>query len=289
MVTKHGSLLPIVVSFGLLGACSSETAGVTYTLIDDMEGANVTVWTSPGGATPGGWYTSTDCTQADRILPPPYDIDPNGWSYDELGAPHETMPGVESRRAARLRTIAPLAGIWGATLGLNFVESVLRDGHPPLPPAPGPGCGLTSLDFMSGTVDVSAYSGITFWARAASPGLRTVRVNFRDRNTDPRDGLCNAADLTKTDDCYNDFGTAVILTDTFTRYTIDFSSLTQKEGWGFRPEPNVPDLQHVYTLGFQVDLPYCPPDGPTMCAGGEMQSYTFDFEIDDLYFQSSAP
>jgi len=275
---RNLSPLGFVALCGLFVACSSEKADATYTLIDDMEGTgpNVIEWVPPDGAAAGGWWTTTDCTQKDRIAPPPFDVDRESWTYDELPDAYQTFDGVTSRHAARLRATTPLVGIWGAMVGMNFLTSALREGA--VPDCPG------TLDFTGTTVDLTPYAGITFWAMAASPGLQRVRVNLRDRNTDPRGGVCNAGNPTADDDCYNDFGTAVALTDTFTQYTVDFASLQQKPEWGFRPQPNVPDLQHVYSVTFQVDLPYCPADAESMCAGGQMQPYTFDFRIDDLYF-----
>ncbi|HEY5090177.1 MAG TPA: hypothetical protein VIK30_09410, partial [Polyangia bacterium] len=76
----------------------------------------------------------------------------------------------------------------------------------------------------------------------------------------------------------------VALTATFKQYTIDFSDLKQNPSWGYHSESGVLDLQHVFDLNFEVDLPSCSSDGASMCAGGNMPAVSFDFWIDDLYF-----
>jgi hypothetical protein len=284
-MTRPGLRL-VVLAMATAGACggASPTVASSYTLIDDMEGEPPTIaWLPPGGALPGRWFSSTDCTQADRVLPPSFNVDPDGWSYDLLPEPHETFPGVTSRHATRLRTTSPLMGVWGAAAGFNFVDGPPWDAGPHEPDF-GPGCTrVRALDFMATAVDLTAYTGVTFWAMAAS-GRKTVQVRLRDWHSDPHGGFCNAADPADDEGCYNDFGTTVVLNDSFTRYTIDFSSLAQNPNWGVRPDPSVLDLQRVYTLIFEVDLPTCVQDDNSMCAGGSSAPVSFDFRIDDVYF-----
>jgi hypothetical protein len=277
-------------------ACSSGTAGGSpssagYTKIDDMEGSrDVIEWQPPPGLIPGSWASSTDCTEAEDISPLPYFVDPNGWSYATLPSPHETFAGIVSTHAARLRTISPLKGIWGASNGFEFAEVPNADGGEMWPPAgldAGPPDGSTcrqamASDVAAGSVDLSAYSGITFWAMADPAGVKTLFVILDDQNTDPHGGICNAADPSNTAECYNGFTQAIALTGTFTRYTIDFSSLHQQEGWGYHPDPSALDVQQVYSLNFQVNLPACPNDGA--CASDNLSAVSFDFWIDDLYF-----
>jgi hypothetical protein len=298
-MAKHRSLFPLIVSaVGLLGACSGggdeRTPRPTYTLIDDMEGTDGDVidWVPPGGAMAGIWWTATDCTQADRIAPPPSAVEPTGgWSYDLLPEPHETFPGITSQHTARLRATTPLsAGIWGAAMGVNLLASTINAGVPWPSPAVGPGCTNVSFStFTTQAADLSAYAGITFWGRAGRGGLSTVRVLIQDLHTDPQGGFCNAADPTTDAGCYNHFRTKVRLTDSFAQYTVDFSTLVQDASWGVRPNPSVPDLQHVYAITFAVDLSDCAASSDQMCAGGETQTFPFDLQIDDLYFVNRTP
>jgi hypothetical protein len=276
------------------GKASSDAASAGYTKIDDMEGTTGFIeWTSPPGMTPGFWWSATNCTEGYRISPVLYLEDPYGWSYAALPAPYETFPGTVSTHAARLRTTSPLVGIWGANMGFDFAELPPFDGGPIWPPPMGSDAGTpadgqpcrqgTTRDFNGGTVDLSAYSGITFWAMATMTGVKTVRVQLNDRNTDPRGGICNPADPSNESNCYNGFRVEVAMTDSLTQYTIDFSSLLQDPSWGYRPDPDALDLQHVYQMNFEVDLPSCTVDPNAKCAGGA-PSVTFDFWIDDLYF-----
>ena len=131
-------------------------------------------------------------------------------------------------------------------------------------------------------MDLSAYSGLTFWAKGDPAGQRTVQIMFQDAHTDPQGGFCNYLDSNSPTYCYNGFGVAVALTGTFARYTIDFASLQQNPKWGYRPTPDVFDIQHVYQLVFQMTAPACYTN--EMCVGGAPPPDSFDVWIDDLYF-----
>jgi hypothetical protein len=255
-------------------ACSNEPPGDAapgasgFTKLDDMEGN--------AGLT---WWSATDCTEVDRISPTPYMIDSNGWSFAALPTPHETFQGVVSTHAARLRTTSPLTAIWGANMGFELAPTTAL-----APPTVGTPCRQpTPLNFTGTTVDLSAYSGVTFWGMADPAGAKVIVVALQDRNTDPRGGACNAADPSGGN-CDNGFGTRVELTDTLTQYTIDFSTLFQNHSWGYHPNPDVPDLQHVYAMTFDIDEPGCGPAAATyMCPGGSATQVSFDFWIDDVY------
>jgi hypothetical protein len=292
-------------------ACSSGNPGGTagYTKIDDMEGgANLIEWMPPPGMTPGFWWAATGCSAIGEISPPPWFAEPDGWSFSALPTSMETFPGIISTHAARLRTTPQLIGVWGANMGLEFGQVPPGDGGPVWPPiardaatsvpdgggaildasppdADGAAVGLcpnpSELAFSVGSVDLSAYSGLTFWAMAAQGGEQTIRVQLNDRDTDPWGGICNP-DQSSPDACYNGFGASISLTSTFKRYTIDFSSLQQTATWGYRPTPDLLDLHHVYNLIFEIDLPSCASSTTSMCAGGT-PAVSFDFWIDDIY------
>lgn len=323
-MTSHVRAAPPLLLAAVLGCSGASSTGrppdavtARYTKIDDMEGPNnLIAWSPrPGVVPPGFWFSTTDCSQADRISPRPVTPEMNPWSYEPLGAPHETLfPGVLSRHASRLHTTEPLVGVWGAYMGVAFAGNPAGDGATPGPadtvdggdggdgsdggdggdgvdsdggaPTTGRPCKQGSgLDYPYTAVsNISAYSGITFWAEVA-PGSepRTIRVQLNDANTDPRGGICNSEAPASDTDCYNGFGTSVALTETFTRYTVDFASLRQRPSWGYHPDSGAVDDKHVYNLDFEVDLPDCAATADTMCAGGP-PSVAFDFLIDDLYF-----
>jgi hypothetical protein len=292
-------LLLVASTLTCAAACSSAKTGVdaaiaSYTKIDDMEeGGESIEWMPPPGLVPGIWNSFSDCTQPDTILPIPGYFDPNGWSYATLPTPEETLPGILSTHAARLRTTAPLLLGWGAAMGFDLGELPNVDGGVLAPNVPdagatpngSPSCTQPFPVFSGVAVDLSAYAGITFWAMADPAGAQSVLVELNDRNTDPRAGICNAADPSSTANCYNGFATSLTLTGTLTQYTINFSNLRQDPTWGYRPDPNLLDLQHIYKLVFLTPAPnsVCQTTATSMCPGGQ-ESASFDLWIDDLYF-----
>jgi hypothetical protein len=266
-----------------------------YSKIDDMEGQGGRIGWSPPVGQPGFWTSSTYCSQADRILPEPYFLPTSRWFYDQIPVPYLTMPGVKSTHAARLRTKFndPLRGVWGANMGFDFAERTDGDGPARSDPAAaidggassvdGGGCTPgSSLDFKGVPVNLTAYSGFTFWAMASPSGRQAIRVQVNDPHTDPRAGICNAG---STDEslCYNGYGKALMLTSTFAQYRVDFSELQQDPNWGYLPNDVPLDLNNVYSMNFLVALPGCADDDYANCAGGPAP-VSFDVWIDDLYF-----
>jgi hypothetical protein len=278
----------LLVMLPWLAACggSAQTPN-TYTKIDDMEAAGITriTWMGPAGTTPSRWFTATDCAEAERVSPLSFFLNPAGAPYDPLPSPHETMPGTFSTQALRFRTVEPLVNNWGANIGFTF-GNMTPDPPPDASPLGEEGC-LTWLvpNAPAAPVDLTAFSGVTFWARAETPGSRVMLVQFIDVNTDPRGGICQETDSSEAATstyCYNGFGTLIQLSDMFTQYTVDFSQLAQHAGWGYHP-PSGADWSQMYSMNFQIDLPACSGSAYSMCAGGT-PTLSFDVWIDDLYF-----
>lgn len=284
MESHKTSLMAALSLAALAGGCSGGGGSdlSLYTKIDDMESvAGAVAWASPTGPSPVRWSTTTDCTEADRLLPPPDDVTPDGWSYAELPAPSATFPGITSAHAARMRTTTPLTGVWGAEMVVGLAAA--SGFTPPDAGAPaGQTCRQSSgLDYPGSAVDLSGYRAITFWAMATTPDAKMLRVNVQDRNSDPRGGLCNAGTPGSEKDCYNDFGSVVTLSDTFRQYTLEFASMAQDGVWGFQPNPPVVDLAHVYVFTFEILTPEdC---GLVVCAGGKDNPLSFDIWVDDVY------
>jgi hypothetical protein len=305
MSSKY-SRTPLSCILGLLavapvscGKDTSQNAVTGYTKIDDMEGEGGRIGWSPTEGWPSGqqagfWSSSTDCTEKDRILPVPYFVDPFGWRYESVPRPYPTMPGVTSTSAVRLRTQSgkSLEAVWGANVGFDFAESSDLDGAAPWPPATSVDAGVSSIgepctngssrDFNGVPVDLSKYSGLTFWAMAWPGGRQSIRVQINDRHTDPRENYCSPSRSTDEHSCYDSFGKSFMLTDTFTQYSLDFSELRQ-DGWGYRAGLEPLDRGNVYSLNFLVPLPGCTEDTKANCAG-EPVPVAFDVWIDDLYF-----
>jgi hypothetical protein len=275
----------------------SQPSAPGYTRIDDMEmGEGRIRWLPPDGwpsdQRPGLWSSTTDCSEAPRILPEPYFVNPSGWSYDPVPVPYPTMPGVTSKNAAHLRTKfgQTLDGVWGANIGFDFAEQVGLDGGGPPGESldagvsdDGPGCRQgSSRDFNGAQVDLSSYSGIVFWAMAASTGRQVIRVQINNAHTDPRGEVCNAAGRSDKDYCYNGFAKNIMLTAEWRQYQVSFSELRQDPSWGYQPSPDAPDLEQVYSMNFEVPLPGCSADTKATCAGPKA-AVSFDVWIDDIY------
>ena len=94
--------------------------------------------------------------------------------------------------------------------------------------------------------DASAFTGVSFWARADGDSATAVRLKVPDAHTDPAGGACTA--------CFNDFGADLTLTRTWTRYTVPFASMKQLDGWG-SPHPAAIDVTKLYGLQWQVVTP----------------------------------
>jgi hypothetical protein len=115
------------------------------------------------------------------------------------------------------------------------------------------------------SIDASAFRGLSFYARVGSDNDSVIRMQLQDASTYPEGGNCNT-ESGSPDECYNGFGTELVgLDTTWQKYTFDFATLTQREGWGFRAD--AVDPATLFALDFNLD-----PDR------------TFDLWIDDVWF-----
>jgi endoglucanase len=105
------------------------------------------------------------------------------------------------------------------------------------------GMGFNMRDPKS-AYDASAFAGITFFARRAATSSSRVRVHFPDTNTDPDGRRCG-------DDCFNDFGRDIVLSEQWTSYTLAFAELAQFPEWG-NPRPPQLDSSRLYGIQFRV-------------------------------------
>lgn len=290
MSTSSSSLLAVGIALGAL-ACSEEKPPEmkppSYVLLDDLEGTTGRIaWqpetTSPD-AIPGRWISYADIQCNDLSPVPEWAPDGSGmWHPTKYDEPLETMPGVFSESAARLVTNAPLLNTWGAGMGFEFYEPPPGT-ETPLVTRPCSGGKRPDLAYPALPVDLRRYSALVFWGMAKpDAGTTKVLVQFQDANTDPRGTICDPTPES-IDACYNGFGVRLDLTETFTRYEIDFSKLRQNPLWGHHPTDGKLDREQVYGLSFQVDTPggACLP--PDECLGG-LPELSFDIWVDDLYF-----
>jgi hypothetical protein len=116
---------------------------------------------------------------------------------------------------------------------------------------------------MKTPYDASEYKGISFWAKSnAMPIL--LRVNFKDKNTAPEGGVCDASAESGATACNDDWGKNINLTTSWAPYTILFSEIKQS-GWGAAYKAF--DIENAYAMQFQVN-----------------KGIDFDVCIDDLAF-----
>jgi hypothetical protein len=249
-----------------------------------MEGAGGRIaWTPENpalDALPGRWVSYAD-VQCERLEPiPEWAEGGGGFSHGALPEAHETLGGELSRHAARLRTTDDIVNTWGAGMGFQFSEPPL-DGDGTLVNRPCTN-GTERVEYPAAPADLREYSGIVFWAKARrDAGATTLLVQFQDENTDPRGGVCDPTP-NSPNACHNGFGALLELTDSFVRYELDFSVLTQNPLWGHHPEPSVFDTERVYGLYFQVDTPGGTCEPPIVCLGRPILA--FDLWVDDIYF-----
>jgi endoglucanase len=120
------------------------------------------------------------------------------------------------------------------------------------------GLGVNFVD-PKGEYDASRYAGVTFWAKRAENSTGKVRLKVPDVNTDPEGKVCT--------ECFNDFGTDLMLTTEWKQYVVPWKSLRQLGGWGAPHKPHVTP-EKIYGLQFQIQVP----------------SASYDVVIDDVKF-----
>jgi hypothetical protein len=185
-------------------------------LIDDLESGTGSIIATNGRV--GAWYTYNDESPQGTQTPL------MGMTFAPAG------PGYMSALGAQ--TVGSGFAVWGAGMGFDLNNN-----------------GVTRLPY-----NVSAYSGIVFWAK----GNATVRVKLPTTTITPvaESGTCTAQ-------CSDAHGMAIALTGSWTQYSIAFSQLAQ-EGWGLAASF---EGDKVLAIQFQVAA-----------------NVGFDFWIDDIGF-----
>ena len=136
---------------------------------------------------------------------------------------------------------------WGAGMGTDLA-----------PTSGGMGVGTKQ------TYDASMYKGVAFWAKTNGVAPVSVRVSFKDKNTAPEGGQCDANAKAGAEQCNDDWGKAVSFTPEWQPVTVTFAELKQS-GWG--KAFNEFAIKSVYSIQYQVS-----------------QGVDFDVCIDDLQF-----
>ena len=119
-------------------------------------------------------------------------------------------------------------------------------------------------DFPAPAVDLTAYSGITFWAKVANGSATSLRVAIPDKNTLPPSagGLCSEVAPGR---CNDHFQKQLMIGPDWTQYTIKYAEM-KEQGWGVPQQPAFePHAAQSIQFAFDAKL-------------------DFDFWMDDLAF-----
>ena len=112
-------------------------------------------------------------------------------------------------------------------------------------------------------IDVSAFTGVMFWARTGETHNSPIRFQVQDSNTQPEGGMCNP-EPGSADECYNGWGTRSRPSPEWRLYRIAFSRITQR---GFGHLAEAIDTTAIYDIEW-----------------GVMPGSVFDLWVDDLWF-----
>lgn len=239
------------------GECTPE-AGPGAVLIDDMTGsAQIKLAIPAGSGTPGFWFTFDGAGEAGEIEP----AMGSAFSYAAVTPTAVCAPPVS--RAACMRSAVAVVDFAG--MGFNFRTAGTNADGGPSQPIP---------------LDVRAYKGIRFWARAAAGGMQNLSVQFPDGSnyaSSPGAACLSAQPLT----CGNYFQSTVALTDLWQPYEVDFASLSLllNEADGFYSASAFDDAA---AIGVEFSLF---PSGPD--AGGVPDANAglgFDVCVASIYF-----
>jgi len=214
-------------SGGAGGDTTPDSGGPMVEIIDDMEDADGSILGVNGRV--GAWYTYNDATATAMQTP-------------KQGDMFTMTAGGRDGSGYAANTKGSGFTVWGAGYGFN-----LKD--------PGDGAGGSNKS----TYDGSAYSGITFWAKAGAASDKALRVNVSNKETDPAGAICAPADK-----CNDHFGNPVTLTAEWAKYELPFSKMAQS-GWGQSVAKF--DVSTLYAVQFQVG-----------------KNTTFDISIDEVGF-----
>jgi hypothetical protein len=247
MTFSTGTLAALALSLSCLAGCDSGAGssgnGVTtgtqggpstgnpapaptdLSMIDDMEDGNGSILSADGRQ--GAWYTYNDGT---------------GTQVPAAMTAGYMMSAITPPRAASTMA-AETTGMGFTVWGSGFGFDLNNDGT------------------MKQPYDASTYTGVTFWAKAGSGSVTSVRMNVQDAQTAPEGGVCMPSVMNS---CNDHRGATVNLTTDWQQFTFTFASMTQ-QGWGEKFATFETDK--LYAIQFQT---------------GTMA--TFDLWVDDIAF-----
>ena len=229
-----------------LACCAYGTGGDGGSLlIDDMSGGSQVKIAPPRrDEIAGFWFAATDDPKA-PLMPVPTFL------FTYTAVPPAMTPDGGPMNAACLKSDSPFTGYF-VQEGFNFV---LPQGK--LTPAGDP-------------FDVSAYTGIRFWAWSRWAG-QAIKIQFPDLDTEAADPTAGCKMYADAGGCGNDWSIQnLILDSVWAPYTIQWDQLSQAD-WG--PKVAQFDPKHVFATVFSVQ-----GNGPT-------ETYApFEFCVSQIYF-----
>lgn len=216
--------------FGVVAACTHNEPGT-------------------GAAAPSGGTGATTAAVAGKDCPADYTIDDcedgtnqvkvqkgrNGYWYTFIDKQGSTISPPAGHTF-----IMSKGGLNGSMYAAQFLGKMSSTGDPLYS-----GAGFNFTD-PKGQYDASAYTGVSFYAKAGSSSVKAVRLKVPDVSTDPDGKVCT--------ECFNDFGADLTLTDQWKQFVIPFSDMAQMEGWG-APHPKGIDKSKIYSMQWQVNSP----------------------------------
>ncbi len=201
-------------------------AGVTYVLIDDMEGNTGQISAPVGGN--GAWFTYSDQTDGGVEIPA---SSSTSAFPDSMVSPPRTVPSIFASLSGPTSTYA------AEVHGMGFASFV--------------GMGFNFKSSLA-AYDASSYLGFVFWGRiGGDSSASTVRFFVPDANTLSAGMVCATCD----DYFYAD----LTLTSTWKQFTVYYSDLAQ-QGFGVPQETSL-DAAHLYKVLFQASTK-APPGEP---------------------------
>lgn len=211
-------------------SCATQSA-VGLELLTDFDGvqqSTFTFYANPDDPS-GNVCDLTGCGK----YPQPGQVGPDPGAPVEATAPAETAD-------CRSGNAVHLQGGGYVTYGPNFGWSV----------------GAAAAD----AIDVSAYNGVSFWARAGS-GTQKLQVMVYDTHTYPvaEQELRRCVEAIGSDipaagtGCYNGGHSERVLGSEWHFYTLDFDELKQ-DTWGAQSPGGRPDLQRIMRVELKLPL-----------------------------------
>jgi hypothetical protein len=223
---------------------------------EDLAAATVVM----AGGRNGYWYTYNDDnpmgTDSTCVQTPPAGPQvPAGMTAPTYTGTAPATPSTGPSGSLALHALWQGCGVWGAGIGADLAQPALPDG------------GTSSGPKVP--YDVSAYTGVTFWA-SVTPGSDSdtaLRMKF-PMTADTKDVDGGKCIDSSTNKCSDDFGYKFNLPSNgnWKQVTIKFSDANfVQEGWGAK-------------------FPWDPKDVTSIQIQSQDKTEKYDFWIDDLYF-----